>query len=409
MTYEILSSAPFNADTTPSVLKASMLSGDRFLEVRRSPMDGFKVQLQVRSLADGARCSAVIRPEGGYQDAAVSGDGQRLALADDDAIRIIMLATGAEVCRTPKADTFYRSVVWLGDAHFVGALLTNEIEVFCAQSGVAVRALSAGAPTKPFHGMCLSGDGATLIHVKGGKVFAVDTASGEVRWESYLGTSPEAPAISPDDRYVAVLSNVGLILLSMTDGEKLQTGPEPEFSGVQWKEPFGESWGPCVAWNAGSSQVFHGAQNGHLWRTPANDFSQATEVPRTPDVAWINSLSPAGDDRVLIGTAHGNVVVFDAATGRMESVAAQALEIASSARSAEPAKPLKPANPVVAAIMSLLIPGVGQLMNGQTIKGLVILVVSVFTFYMLGLASILAALDAYFVARKRLEGGEALA
>ena len=62
-------------------------------------------------------------------------------------------------------------------------------------------------------------------------------------------------------------------------------------------------------------------------------------------------------------------------------------------------------SPVVAAIVSFILPGVGQMMAGQTMKGLVILGVSVFTGCLAGLVNIGAAIDAYIIAQK-LERGE---
>ena len=58
-------------------------------------------------------------------------------------------------------------------------------------------------------------------------------------------------------------------------------------------------------------------------------------------------------------------------------------------------------NDIIAIIVSLFIPGVGQLMLGQTPKGIAFLAVMFFTCWGLGLLPIVAALDAYLVARAR--------
>lgn len=55
-------------------------------------------------------------------------------------------------------------------------------------------------------------------------------------------------------------------------------------------------------------------------------------------------------------------------------------------------------NDILAIVLSIFFPGVGQMMMGQTTKGIVILVVTVFTCAVGGLLSIAAALDAYCVA-----------
>ncbi len=58
-------------------------------------------------------------------------------------------------------------------------------------------------------------------------------------------------------------------------------------------------------------------------------------------------------------------------------------------------------NDIIAIVLSVFFPGVGQMMLGQTTKGIVILAVSFFTCAAGGLLSIGAALDAYCVAMAR--------
>lgn len=64
-------------------------------------------------------------------------------------------------------------------------------------------------------------------------------------------------------------------------------------------------------------------------------------------------------------------------------------------------------NPVLAAVISFFLPGVGQLLCGQTVKGIVLLVLAFFTCWGGGLLSVLAALDAFLIAQRK-ERGEAL-
>jgi TM2 domain-containing membrane protein YozV len=70
---------------------------------------------------------------------------------------------------------------------------------------------------------------------------------------------------------------------------------------------------------------------------------------------------------------------------------------------------MKMGSPTLAALMSLVIPGLGQFYNGQLIKGLVISIVAlisfVLIFFMIGIfmyptVALLAALDAYGTANK---------
>jgi len=56
------------------------------------------------------------------------------------------------------------------------------------------------------------------------------------------------------------------------------------------------------------------------------------------------------------------------------------------------------------AILSLLIPGVGQMVIGQVTKGVVILVGGFFLGYLCGLLNILTAIDAYDLAKKYNSG-----
>lgn len=53
-----------------------------------------------------------------------------------------------------------------------------------------------------------------------------------------------------------------------------------------------------------------------------------------------------------------------------------------------------------------MLPGLGQIMNGPVVKGLVIATISILTGYLCGLASVLAAVEAYKVAQKREAGTE---
>lgn len=63
---------------------------------------------------------------------------------------------------------------------------------------------------------------------------------------------------------------------------------------------------------------------------------------------------------------------------------------------------------IVAIALAFFIPGLGQLIMGQTVKGLVILGIAIFTGCGLGLISIASVLDAFLVvkAKKRREVGE---
>lgn len=56
-------------------------------------------------------------------------------------------------------------------------------------------------------------------------------------------------------------------------------------------------------------------------------------------------------------------------------------------------------NDIVAIIVAFLLPGIGQLILGQSVKGLVILGVAIVTCSGGGLVSVASALDAFLVAR----------
>lgn len=61
-------------------------------------------------------------------------------------------------------------------------------------------------------------------------------------------------------------------------------------------------------------------------------------------------------------------------------------------------------DPILAAIASFFIPGLGQLLAGQVPKGIVILVVSIFTCAGGGLISVIAAIDAFLIAQRKQKG-----
>lgn len=75
-----------------------------------------------------------------------------------------------------------------------------------------------------------------------------------------------------------------------------------------------------------------------------------------------------------------------------------------------PAAPRAPAggapNPALVAVASFFLPGLGQILVGQGAKGLVILVLAVFTCGGLGLLNILGAVDGFLVASRKQRGEE---
>ena len=61
-------------------------------------------------------------------------------------------------------------------------------------------------------------------------------------------------------------------------------------------------------------------------------------------------------------------------------------------------------SPLIAGILSIFLPGVGQMYAGQTLKGFVLLVVAFFTVGLCGLLNLVAAFDAYKIAQRRTLG-----
>jgi TM2 domain-containing membrane protein YozV len=69
-----------------------------------------------------------------------------------------------------------------------------------------------------------------------------------------------------------------------------------------------------------------------------------------------------------------------------------------------------PKNPIIAAILSLIIGGGGQLYIGQTKKGIILTVATIVLYFCFGIGAILAilgAVDAYMLTDK-LQKGEAI-
>ncbi|MDP2315070.1 MAG: hypothetical protein Q8P41_19375 [Pseudomonadota bacterium] len=63
-----------------------------------------------------------------------------------------------------------------------------------------------------------------------------------------------------------------------------------------------------------------------------------------------------------------------------------------------------PPNPVLAALISAILPGAGQIYAGQTVKGVLLLVVAFFTCFGGGLFNVLAAVDALLIAQRKARG-----
>ncbi len=70
-----------------------------------------------------------------------------------------------------------------------------------------------------------------------------------------------------------------------------------------------------------------------------------------------------------------------------------------------PAQPsVNAPDPMVAGLASLIVPGLGQILAGQSMKGLVLLIIAFPTCGMGGLLNIVAAADAYLIAQRRKRG-----
>lgn len=77
-------------------------------------------------------------------------------------------------------------------------------------------------------------------------------------------------------------------------------------------------------------------------------------------------------------------------------------------------QPSTPKNPILCAVLSFILPGVGQMLIGQTVKGVVLLVIAFGLYFILGMACIgiilglleaaYVAVDAYFLAQKLNRG-----
>ncbi len=61
-------------------------------------------------------------------------------------------------------------------------------------------------------------------------------------------------------------------------------------------------------------------------------------------------------------------------------------------------------NPVLAALISVILPGAGQIYAGQTIKGVIILLVAFGTCFGGGVFNVLAAIDALLIAQRKARG-----
>jgi hypothetical protein len=59
---------------------------------------------------------------------------------------------------------------------------------------------------------------------------------------------------------------------------------------------------------------------------------------------------------------------------------------------------------ILYAVASFFVPGLGQMLNGQVVKGFVVLGAAVLTCCGLGLVSVAAAVDAFMIAERRRRG-----
>ncbi len=66
--------------------------------------------------------------------------------------------------------------------------------------------------------------------------------------------------------------------------------------------------------------------------------------------------------------------------------------------------PAQVPNAVLAAIISAILPGAGQIYAGQTVKGVLLLVLAFFTCMGGGLFNVLAAVDAFLIAQRKARG-----
>ncbi|MCB9764273.1 MAG: PQQ-binding-like beta-propeller repeat protein [Alphaproteobacteria bacterium] len=394
--YEQLPEEPYPMFSTPDVSRVQAHPGrGLFLAVVGDT-------LTFRKLDDGSEHAEEIYVRERVLGSHLSPDGRRVVVGTCENVAIVFdIDSGEELARTPKFKDYLDNVRWLDDDRFVGVSQQIEMSVFDGRSGQPLKPILTDAIYDSLFGVEVSHDGGRIFLAHGERIRCFDVGSGAVVWERSFDWSPQNPTLSPDGQRLLFCAG-GLRTLRAADGADVAQGPHFPSEGIQYPGQIGmgTSWDTKPSWSADARRVAVNLPNGQFAIYEAETLTPVHTFDRTDALAWIESVHWLPDsDRILMGTSHNHVLLFSAASGKViedwEGADADSYEGGDSGGP----------SPVLAGVLSFFFPGLGQLMCGQTLKGVVLFALTLITCGLGGLLNLVAAIDAWRIA-SRLDNDE---
>ena len=419
--YETLQSLPF-ASGTPTVRHVRVHPSGRLLVLVSDAV----------MLAEYAR--GVPRPlPGRAHDAAavaMSPDGRRLAIATRHRGLVIRDPGPGPAHREIELSAIPVAVEWVDDGNVLVVTAHGGIALFDVTSGALSATLFGPRSDGAFGGLAVVRRSRILVHAWGSQLRSVEIDTGRLLWERALEGEPRWPNVSNDGSRIVITGPVGteggpwrrltptgrlkrpgmetrpsspevlrrgLRVLHTADGSDVAAGPPFAYLGIKVAGDE-QTFEPRPKFSPDAARIAVNLPNGALAIYDVATMRPEQVVPRSEVIAWIEDLSfsPEGDE-VVFGTRHDHIGRFSiSGAGLTSSIEGLDPELLGS----------EAPTPWVAGVASLLVPGLGQLLNGQIGKAVACLVASILTLSLCGILNAVWAVDASRIARRIGDGEE---
>lgn len=367
---------------------------------------------------------------------AIAPDGRRLAITTRQRTVVVRDASPAPPTLEVELPAVAGAVRFVDDSRLVVAMAHLGVWVLDATTGERLAEIGDARKADAFAGFAVTRRGERLIVARGQRLRCIELATGRLLWERTFDHLVTAPALSHDGTRVVVIGPVGaeggtwrrltptrplkigvpparpatpslpppdaaarpgLRILHTADGSDAGTGPPFPFAGVRAGDQT-LVFAPRPQFAPDDQKIAVNLPHGVLAVYDASTLAPDQVVERGPVLAWIEDLAFAPDGRsVVFGTRHN----------RLGRWALHEEDITSSFEGLDPeAAGSEAPQPWVAAVASFLVPGLGQLFNGQTAKAAVCLGAWIVLLGLCGILNVVYAVDASRIARRLADGEE---
>jgi len=361
--------------------------------------------------------------------AAMSPDGRRVAIATRQRAVVIRDPAAAPVLLEIELPAVPVALAWVDDGRVVAATAHSGIVLLDGTSGRLLATLFEPRSDSAFGGFAVARRQGVLVHAHGVRLRSVEIDTGRVMWERALEGEPRCPDIAGDGTRIVATGPVGteggpwqrlsptrpialrpesapsptpadgrrrgLRVLHLADGSDVAAGPPFAWAGVR-VGGHTLTFLPRPTFSPDGTRIAVNLPNGTLALYDAATLRPEQVVPRSDVLAWIEDLAFTPDGGTLVfGTRHDHIGRFSIAEhGLSASIEGLDPELAGS----------EAPRPWVAAVASFLVPGLGQLFNGQVGKAAACVVVWGLTLGLCGVLNLVYAVDASRIARRLAEG-----